>query len=171
MEHPSITDKYLLSLFYADKMGDFTVNEFKGDTLSDVTQDIKVRMNEELKDQFMTHEEVEDLGKNIHREFDMKNILRIVLCVIAVLALVGAVTSCGVGKDEEMIGGDTLSRDKVNFETDDRFEKNSGMVSEGRLYFHHSKTEALLVDSKGSLLWLYSENKSVFENFDKGIFR
>ena len=73
MEHPSITDKYLLSLFYADKMGGFTVNEFKGDVPTEADDDIKARMEAELRDQFMTHEEVEDLGKNIHREFDMNN--------------------------------------------------------------------------------------------------
>ncbi len=73
MEHQSVTDKYLLSLFYADKMGDFTVSEYKGDTPQEVDDDLKAKMNEDLKDEFMTHEEVEELGKNIHREFDMKN--------------------------------------------------------------------------------------------------
>ena len=36
------------------------------------------------------------------------------------------------------------------------------------MYFHVSKTEALLVDSTGSLLWLYSSDKSIFEGFDSG---
>lgn len=45
---------------------------------------------------------------------------------------------------------------------------NAGMVSEGRLYFHHSKSEALLVDSMGSLMWLYSDVEGIFEPFDTG---
>ena len=45
---------------------------------------------------------------------------------------------------------------------------NAGMVSEGRLYFHHSKSEALLVDSTGSLMWLYSDVEGIFEPFDTG---
>lgn len=47
-------------------------------------------------------------------------------------------------------------------------EYNSGMFSEGRLYFHNSKSSALLVDSKGSLTWIYSEIDGFFEGFDTG---
>jgi hypothetical protein len=47
-------------------------------------------------------------------------------------------------------------------------EKDSGMFSEGRLYFHVFKSEALLVDSKGSLIWIYSEIDGFFEGFDSG---
>ena len=46
--------------------------------------------------------------------------------------------------------------------------KDSGMFSEGRLYFHVFKSEALLVDSKGSLTWIYSETEDFFEGFDSG---
>lgn len=51
-------------------------------------------------------------------------------------------------------------------------DRDSGMVSEGRLYFHgtKTKTEALLVDTKGSLTWLYCDDKSIFEDFDTGDF-
>lgn len=47
-------------------------------------------------------------------------------------------------------------------------EYNSGMFSEGRLYFHISKSEALLVESKGSLMWIYSETDGFFDGFDSG---
>lgn len=50
-------------------------------------------------------------------------------------------------------------------------ESNSGMFSEGRLYFPDTRPlrrEALLVDSKGSLTWIYSPDESFFEGFDSG---
>lgn len=110
----------------------------------------------------------------------MKNKWSLFVCTLAVLILVGALVSCGLPNDEEKIGGDPLSRDKVTFPTgtwsaediteNPDYDGNGdlGMVSEGRLYFHISKTEALLVDSKGSLTWLYSDNKEIFAPFDTG---
>lgn len=53
----------------------------------------------------------------------------------------------------------------------DKNEANSGMISEGRLYFPETRSlrrEALLVDSKGSLTWIYSETEGFFEGFDSG---
>ena len=47
-------------------------------------------------------------------------------------------------------------------------DNDSGMVSEGRLYFHGAKTEALLIESGGSLLWLYSNDVKAFEDLDTG---
>lgn len=44
---------------------------------------------------------------------------------------------------------------------------NAGSVSEGRLYFHHSATSALLVE-EGTLTWLYSDDKDIFAPFDTG---
>jgi hypothetical protein len=56
--------------------------------------------------------------------------------------------------------------------TEGECDGDSGIVSEGRLYFHgtKTKTEALLVDTKGSLTWLYCDDKSIFEDFDTGDF-
>ena len=56
--------------------------------------------------------------------------------------------------------------------TEGECDGSSGMVSEGRLYFHgtKTKTEALLVDTRGSLTWLYCDDKSIFEDFDTGDF-
>ena len=45
---------------------------------------------------------------------------------------------------------------------------DEGMVSEGRLYFPSASSSPLLVDSKGSLIWLYSKNKDIFAPFDSG---
>ncbi len=56
--------------------------------------------------------------------------------------------------------------------TEGEGDGDSGMVSEGRLYFQgtKTKTEALLVDTRGSLTWLYCDDKSIFEDFDTGDF-
>ncbi len=101
------------------------------------------------------------------------------ICAIAVLVCLLSLASCNAS-DDVLIGGDPLSRDKVAFPAgpwspeditenhDYDGDRDLGMVSEGRLYFHHSKTEALLVDSKGSLTWLYSDNKDIFAPFDTG---
>ena len=47
-------------------------------------------------------------------------------------------------------------------------DTNSGVFSQGRLYFNGTKEQALLVDDKGSLTWLYSEDAHAFERFDSG---
>ncbi len=73
MEHPKVDEHYLLSLFYGDKMGDFNVSEYKGDTPIQASDDVKARMDSELKSQFMSHEEIEKIGQSIHKEFDDNN--------------------------------------------------------------------------------------------------
>lgn len=102
------------------------------------------------------------------------------LVAVALLILVAVCAFASCNTDEENIGGDPNSRDQVVNETGpwspEEITENAehdgngdaGMVSEGRLYFHVSKTEALLVDSTGSLLWLYSSDKGIFEGFDSG---
>lgn len=47
-------------------------------------------------------------------------------------------------------------------------DTNSGVFSQGRLYFNGTKEQALLVDDKGNLTWLYSEDAHAFESFDSG---
>ena len=47
-------------------------------------------------------------------------------------------------------------------------EKNAGNQSKGRLYFHKSQNSALLVDTEGSLTWLYAETEGFFSGFDSG---
>lgn len=103
---------------------------------------------------------------------------KLIAVILLVSVAVCAFASCNTA--EENTGGDLKSRDQVVNETgpwspEDITENaeldgngDAGMVSEGRLYFHVSKTEALLVDSTGSLLWLYSSDKSIFEGFDSG---
>ena len=90
---------------------------------------------------------------------------KLVVAVILILAVICALAACSTA--EENTGGDLKSRDQVASDSIDG-DFYEGMVSEGRLYFHVSKTEALLVDSAGSLLWLYSSDKSIFEGFDSG---
>ena len=81
----------------------------------------------------------------------MKNFLKGIACTLALAVLICSLAACD---------------SHVNETAEDMY---SGMVSEGRLYFHSaSKTEALLADSKGSLTWLYSADKSIFEGFDTG---
>lgn len=112
----------------------------------------------------------------------MKKALSLILAtLLALFALVG----CVAFEEEPLIGGDTKSKDRETRETQETGpwkpeditenpaldgDMDEGMVSEGRLYFQGSKTktEALLVDSKGSLTWLYSKDKSIFETFDTG---
>lgn len=97
--------------------------------------------------------------------------------IFIVLVLVSACFS-GCGNASEGIGAhtsvpketgekDTVEPDNYNGETD-KDEYNSGMFSEGRLYFHTSRKSALLVDSKGSLLWLFADNENFFDGFDSG---
>ena len=73
MEHSKVDEHYLLSLFYGDKVGDFTINEYNGDVQTVASDDVRARMDEELKDKFLTHEQIEEIGKAIHMEFDQKN--------------------------------------------------------------------------------------------------
>ncbi len=42
------------------------------------------------------------------------------------------------------------------------------MISEGRLYFHVSRREALLVDSSGILLWVYAKSDGFFDGLESG---
>lgn len=111
----------------------------------------------------------------------MKNKLHFIACALAAIVCLFIMSSCELMGDEPNIGGDPLSKDKVTTNngpwTVEEItegimgadnERDSGMVSEGRLYFHNTKTEALLIDSTGSLLWLYSENKGIFDSFDTG---
>ena len=99
----------------------------------------------------------------------MKNILCTIAFILTMIVSVGAFASCNAVNDEENIGGDQLSQDKVTFEPDEEFAGNFEMVSEGRVYFHsEQKREALLVDSRGSLLWLYSDEEGFFDDLDTG---
>ena len=102
---------------------------------------------------------------------------KLILCGLLVLSCLCA-TACGekAGEaDSEQTGDETLVG--IPWKPEDITENHAldgdsdeGMVSEGRLYFDSdSKTEALLVDTTGSLLWLYSfDNKEIFTSFDTG---
>ena len=99
-----------------------------------------------------------------------------ILCLM--LAAVCIFVACETA--EENIGGDPKSKDRVTYGTgpwnpEDITENPAldgemyaGMVSEGRLYFHTPNSSPLLVDSKGSLTWLYCEDKAIFNGFDTG---
>jgi hypothetical protein len=102
---------------------------------------------------------------------------KLILCGLLVLSCLCAV-ACGAKAgeaDSEQTGDETLVG--IPWKPEDITENpaldgdsDEGMVSEGRLYFDSdSKTEALLVDSEGSLLWLYSfDHKEIFSFFDTG---
>lgn len=108
--------------------------------------------------------------------------VKLVAMLCLLLAAVCVFAACEAA--EENIGGDQKSKDRVTLGTgpwkpEDITENpaldgemDAGMVSEGRLYFQgtKTKTEALLVDTRGSLTWLYCDDKSIFENFDTGDF-
>lgn len=111
----------------------------------------------------------------------MKNKLYFIACALAAIVCLCIMSSCELMGDEPNIGGDPLSKDNVTtnngpWTVEDITEgimgadneRDSGMVSEGRLFFYHTKSEALLIDSKGSLTWLYSDNKNIFNGFDTG---
>ncbi len=76
-------------------------------------------------------------------------------------------TTDAQASDNDALSSDNNVPDSDN-KASEKNESNSGMFSEGRLYFHVSKSEALLVDSKGGLLWLYSDTEGMFEGFDTG---
>ena len=61
-----------------------------------------------------------------------------------------------------------LSPEDITESPDGSCDSDSGMVSEGRLYFHYTKNEALLVGEGGNLTWLYSEKSGAFDGFDTG---
>lgn len=97
-------------------------------------------------------------------------ILMAALCICALPACDSSEELCGGGLSKDLIINTGPWRPEDITENPDLDgDSDAGMVSEGRLYFHSdSKAEALLVDSKGSLIWLYSENKSIFEDFETG---
>ena len=106
----------------------------------------------------------------------MKNGFKVIVCILLAVLCACILPACN--SDEELCGGG-LSKDLITntgpWSVEDITENPNmngeydlGMVSEGRLYFYQSKTEALLVDSNGSLTWLYSKNKSIFEGFETG---
>ena len=110
----------------------------------------------------------------------MKKMLSLILTLLLTILTLASCTAFekeplhNVSGSKEPITTET--KDKVSWRPEDITENydldgdsDEGMVSEGRLYFHlNSKTEALLVDSKGSLTWLYSSDKSIFDGFDTG---
>lgn len=111
----------------------------------------------------------------------MKSKLYFIACCMAAIVCLCLMSSCNLTGDEPNIGGDPLSKDKVTANTGpwtveeitegkagEDSEKDSGMVSEGKLFFYHTKSEALLIDSTGSLLWLYSDIDGIFESFNTG---
>ena len=112
----------------------------------------------------------------------MKKMLSLILTLLLTIL---TLASCTAFEKEPLIGGDTSSQDQITTETKDKGpwrpeditenydldgDSDEGMVSEGRLYFAtDSKTSALLVDTRGSLIWLYSfDNKEIFTSFDTG---
>ena len=81
----------------------------------------------------------------------MKKRLFFALCVFLALACMCAMVSCGLADAGIDIGGDILySKQPCPIEAIDDY---SGLVSEGRLYYHG--TGVLLLKSNGSLMWLY----------------
>ena len=110
----------------------------------------------------------------------MKNKLCFIACCVVATVFICIMSSCELIEEEPNIGGDPLSKDNVtaskgpwtveeiteNPELDG--SRDSGCVSEGKLFFYRTKSEALLIDSTGSLLWLYSDVDGIFESFNTG---
>ena len=110
----------------------------------------------------------------------MKKMLSLILTLLLTILTLASCTAF----EKEPLPNDSGSKEPITTETKDKGpwrpeditenydldgDSDEGMVSEGRLYFHlNSKTEALLVDSQGSLTWLYCSDKSIFDGFDTG---
>ena len=63
---------------------------------------------------------------------------------------------------------DVLTPEDITESPDGSCDNDSGMVSEGRLYFSGTKSQALLVGENGTLTWLYCEENGVFDDFVTG---
>lgn len=106
----------------------------------------------------------------------MKNKFIFIVCLTLSVICLCAVTSCddvvlyGGGKSQDRVVNTGLLTVEDITEANDGEEcdKDSGCISEGRLYFHTSGSSPLLLDSNGSLMWLYSEDESVFEGLESG---
>ena len=110
----------------------------------------------------------------------MKKMLSLILTLLLTILTLASCTAF----EKEPLPNDSGSKEPITTETKDKGpwrpeditenydldgDSDEGMVSDGRLYFHlNSKTEALLVDSQGSLTWLYCSDKSIFDGFDTG---
>lgn len=106
---------------------------------------------------------------------------KIIIIIVALLTCAAFFVGCGnvqgegdtqanADRNEQTASDKDISdgKDPVDDPTQsDKTDANSGMFSEGRL-FCQSKKSALLVDSKGSLTWIYSETEDFFEGFDSG---
>ena len=102
---------------------------------------------------------------------------KLILCGLLVLSCLCAVACGEKAKDayseqteDKNVGEQICTPEEITQNNALDGDSDEGMVSEGRLYFDSdSKTEALLVDTTGSLLWLYSfDNKEIFTSFDTG---
>ena len=108
-----------------------------------------------------------------------KTVLKTGLCLLLSLVLL-SLSSCGITVKEhddaqtgdKAVGEQICSPEEITQNDALDGDSDEGMVSEGRLYFNSdSKTSALLVDTRGSLIWLYSfDNKEIFTSFDTGDF-
>ena len=94
--------------------------------------------------------------------------LSLIVCAACFVGCAVQITSQPTDKPTDKPAEETTSKPTEESTDLPKDEYNSGMFSEGRLYFHISKKEALLVDSKGSLMWIYSETDGFFDSFDTG---
>ena len=93
------------------------------------------------------------------------------VCILAVGALGVMMGGKGMSMEMAPTANDNAMKEDCCVSEIENSNSNilaGDMISEGRLYFHISKKEALLVDSTGSLLWLYSNREDFFEDFDSG---
>ena len=90
----------------------------------------------------------------------MKSKLYFIACCMAAIVCLCIMSSCELTGDEPNIGGDPLSKDNVTTnngpwtveeitegKAGEYNEKDSGMVSEGKLFFYHTKSECCYADS------------------------
>lgn len=87
-EHPLATEKYLLSMFYAGGAGNVSQAVLQDSKLVDVEADTREFIKNEIKDNFMTFDEVCEVSKQIHREFDEKNNSLVRICNQAIAELI-----------------------------------------------------------------------------------
>ena len=89
---------------------------------------------------------------------------RLITCMaVACLAFLLLFSACDLADDENEATGDTTQAEGESYEmSGDEFKMT------GRLYFGKDKSQALLVDSNGILIWLYPVKSGMFDSYDTG---
>ncbi len=92
----------------------------------------------------------------------MKRKTFIMCMAVACLAFLLLFSACA-GNGGEIEGDTTQDVEEESYEISDNEFKMTG-----RLYFGKDKSQALLVDSNGILIWLYPVKSGMFDSYDTG---